>query len=131
MREPFSFNSFYLVVLRKITNSVTKMTNFPHGGISKIFFFTICTWPNRPVGAKILSGFQLEGKTDVWISQVRCVKGIILFKIQSWFKLLNIWYVKFSIFWFVVPTFCLHTYHPDLWRGYIRMQVKTYFSESS
>ena len=38
MREPFSFNSFYLVVLRKITNSVTKMTNFPHGGISKIFF---------------------------------------------------------------------------------------------
>ena len=38
MREPFSINSFYLVVLRKITNSVTKMTNFPHGGISKIFF---------------------------------------------------------------------------------------------
>ena len=38
MREPFSFNSFYLVVLRKITNSVTKMTNFPHGGISKIIF---------------------------------------------------------------------------------------------
>ena len=38
MREPFSFNSFYLVVLRKIINSVTKMTNFPHGGISKIFF---------------------------------------------------------------------------------------------
>ena len=40
MREPFSFNSFYLVVLRKITNSVTKMTNFPHGGISKIFFLS-------------------------------------------------------------------------------------------
>ena len=38
MREPFFFNSFYLVVLKKITNSVTKMTNFPHGGISKIFF---------------------------------------------------------------------------------------------
>ena len=40
----------------------------------KNIFFTICTWPNRPVGAKILSGFQLEGKTDVWISQVRRVK---------------------------------------------------------
>ena len=49
------------------------MTNFPHGGSSKIFFFTICTWPNRPVGAKILSGFQIEGKTYVWISQVRRV----------------------------------------------------------
>ena len=34
----------------------------------------MCTWPNRPVGAKILSGFQFEGKTDVWISQVRRVK---------------------------------------------------------
>ena len=38
MREPFSFNSFYLVVLRKITNSVTKKTIFPHGGKSEIFF---------------------------------------------------------------------------------------------
>ena len=32
MREQFSFNSFYLLVLRKITNSVTKTTIFPHGG---------------------------------------------------------------------------------------------------
>ena len=39
----------------------------------KNIFFTICTWPNRPVGAKILSGFHIEGKTDVWISQVRRV----------------------------------------------------------
>ena len=46
----------------------------PHGGISKVFFFTVCTWPNRPVGAKILSGFQFEGKSDVWTSQVRRVK---------------------------------------------------------
>ena len=38
MREPFSLNSFYLLVLRKITNSLTKMTNFPHGGKSEIFF---------------------------------------------------------------------------------------------
>ena len=41
----------------------------------KNIFFTICTWPNRPVVAKILSGFQLEGKTDVWISQVTRVKS--------------------------------------------------------
>ena len=38
MREPFSFNSFYLLVLRKITNSVTKTTIFPHGGESEIIF---------------------------------------------------------------------------------------------
>ena len=38
MRKPFSCNSFYLLVLRKITNSVTKTTIFPHGGKSEIFF---------------------------------------------------------------------------------------------
>ena len=38
MRDPFSFNSFYLLVLRKTKNSVTKMTTFPHGGKSEIFF---------------------------------------------------------------------------------------------
>jgi hypothetical protein len=38
MSEPFSFNSFYLLFLRKITNSVTKKPIFPHGGKSEIFF---------------------------------------------------------------------------------------------
>ena len=38
MRDPFSFNSVYLLVLRKIKKSVTKMTTFPHGGKSEIFF---------------------------------------------------------------------------------------------
>ena len=42
----------------------------------KNIWFAICTWPNRPVGAKILPGFQIEGKTDVWISQVRRVKDM-------------------------------------------------------
>ena len=41
----------------------------------EIYFFAICTWPNWPVRAKILSRFQFEGKTDVWISQVRRVKA--------------------------------------------------------
>ena len=50
----------------------------------KNIFFTICTWPDRPVGAKILSGFQLEGKTDVWISQVRRVKASVLGIIKEW-----------------------------------------------
>ena len=39
-----------------------------------MFFFAICTWPNWPVGAKLLLKFPFEGKTDVWISQVRRVK---------------------------------------------------------
>ena len=38
MRKPFFSNSLYLVVFRKITNSVTKITIFPHGGKSKICF---------------------------------------------------------------------------------------------
>ena len=71
--KPISSNSFYLLVLRKITNSETKITIFPHGGKSEIFF-TICAWPNWHVGAKILPRFQFEGKTEVWISEVRSVK---------------------------------------------------------
>ena len=50
------------------------MTTFLHGGKSEIFFFTICAWPNWPIGAKILPRFQFEVKTDVWIIQVRRVK---------------------------------------------------------
>ena len=51
------------------------MTIFPHGGKSEINFLPYaCTWPNGPVRAKILPRFQFEGKTDVWISQVRRVK---------------------------------------------------------
>ena len=45
------------------------MTIFPHGGKLKIFIL-----PNGPVRAKFLPRFQFEGKTDVWISQVRRVK---------------------------------------------------------
>ena len=70
----------------------------------KNIFFTVCNWPNRHVGAKILSGFQFEGKTDVWISQVRSVKKIKAsqgafraalcipeFSTQVWFLLCCFW----------------------------------------
>ena len=50
----------------------------------KNIFFTICTWPNRPVGAKNLSRFQFEGKTDVWISQVGCVNKILWFIFRNY-----------------------------------------------
>ena len=70
--KPISSNSFYLLVLRKITNSATKITIFPHGGKSEIFF-TICAWPNWHYGEKILPRCQFEGKTEVWISEVRSV----------------------------------------------------------
>jgi len=46
----------------------------------KNIFFTICTWPNGPDRAKFLPIFQFEGKTDVWISQVR--------RVNSFFKVL-------------------------------------------
>ena len=57
MWEPFSFNSFYLLVLKKITNSVTKTTIFPHGGKSEIFFLSYVL--------DLIKLFQFEGKTDV------------------------------------------------------------------
>ena len=36
-RKPFSYNPFHLLVLRKITISVIKMTVFPHGGKLETF----------------------------------------------------------------------------------------------
>ena len=39
------------------------MTNFPHGGKSEIFFL--------PYALDLIGLFQFEGKTDVWISQVK------------------------------------------------------------
>ena len=97
MRKPFSCNSFYFLVLRKITISVIKMTIFRHGGISEIFILTICTWPNEPVRANILPRFQFEGKTDKWISQVRRVKWNPF--VQGFFSLLQ-WRIPTS--WFFV-----------------------------
>ena len=69
MRKPFSFNSFYLQVLSESHKFSNKMTKWKKIGN---MFFTIWTWPNWPIGAKILLRFQFEGKTDVWISQIRC-----------------------------------------------------------
>ena len=71
MRKPFSFNSFYLQVLSESHKFSNKMTKWKKIGN---MFFTIWTWPNWPIGAKILLRFQFEGKTDVWISQIRGIK---------------------------------------------------------
>ena len=66
MRKPFSSNSFYLLILRKIKNSVTKITNFPHGGKSEIFFLPhVLDLIHLLFRAKILSRFQFEGKNDI------------------------------------------------------------------
>ena len=65
------------VIFLKTTKSNELIENGSRIEEFQNFFFTIFSWPNRPVGAKILSGFQLEGKTDVWISQVRRVKYIL------------------------------------------------------
>jgi hypothetical protein len=59
-----SSNSFYFIERRKVTNSVTKITIFSHGG-KLDFFFVKCTLPNSPVRAKVLSRFQFEGKNNV------------------------------------------------------------------
>ena len=105
MRRPFSSNSFYFPVLRHVTISVRgrSQTTFTRGGgrWSKkdkfckhslwtppnkklpffcmeenwIYFFATYTWPNWPVRAISLLRFQFEGETDVWISQIRHVKG--------------------------------------------------------
>ena len=45
---------------------------------NQIFFFDICTWPKSPDRTKFWSRFQFEGKKDIWISQVKCVKWQIV-----------------------------------------------------
>ena len=86
--------------MRKITNSVTKITILPHGGKSEIISFAIYTWPNSPVRAKILSRFQFEGKNDVWISQVRRVKHVYVYIFLSFFSQQFSNYLKLkTIFW--------------------------------
>ena len=60
--KPFSSNSFYLLVLRKITNSVTKITIFPHGEKLEIFFLPYVLDLIHLLD--FLSRFQFEGKND-------------------------------------------------------------------
>ena len=63
MPKPFTSNSFYLLVLRKITISQIKMITFPHVGKSEIFILPHVL-DLIHVRAKILLRFQFEGKTD-------------------------------------------------------------------
>ena len=62
------------------------MTNFPHGGKSEIFFLPYVLDLIDLIEANILSGFQIEGKTYVWISQVRRVKEKTYLKINTLVK---------------------------------------------
>ena len=55
------------------------------------YFFAICTWPNWPFRAKFLSRFQFEGKTDVWVSQVRRDKGNLKMLRYAKFYLIETW----------------------------------------
>ena len=46
---------------------------FPAWRKIKNIFLDICTWAKSPINVKFLSNWQLEGKRDVWMSQVRRV----------------------------------------------------------
>ena len=91
MREPFSFNSFYLLVLRKIMNSLTKMTNFPHGRKPEIFFLqyvldlidlseqTFC--PDSKLRVKLMYGpSKILLKSNILCSKIL---GIVKFFLKS------------------------------------------------
>ena len=76
MRKPFSSNSFCLLILRKITNSVTKITIYLHGRKSDIIFLSYVLDLIHLLDQNFLSRFQSEGINEAWISQVRRVKRI-------------------------------------------------------
>ena len=99
MRKPFSSNSFYLLVLTKITNSVAKITIFPHGGKSK-FFFAICTWPIHLLLQKFCRDSNLRVKNDVWISQVRLVQSSLLLQTLKFEMILYTFFV--CVIWFAL-----------------------------
>ena len=76
MWKPFSSNSFYFIERKSFTENhkfSNKNNYLPAWRKIENILFAICTWPNSPVRAKILSRFQFKGKNDVWISQVRDV----------------------------------------------------------
>ena len=135
--------NFYLLLLASSTTHLTYLTKYVGHNVWQEI-------PFRKQDHKATSRYVLHG-TVALLDTGYPIRKICIFKMkqnQHFQKVMAIcsqnfvqdsilvkntghWYVKFSIFWFVVPTFCLHTYHPDLWGGYIRMQVKTYFLESS
>ena len=75
MREPFFKNSFYLLVLSKITNLLTKMTNFPHGGKSEIFFLPYVLDLIDLLEQKFYQDSNLRVKLMYDFSQVRRVEA--------------------------------------------------------
>ena len=79
----WSFLIMNLCFSSKLVSKMNEKKMAPAWRNFKNIFFTVCTWPNRPVGAKILPRFQIEGKTDVWISQVRRVKTLVVFATYS------------------------------------------------
>ena len=84
-------------ILRAFARTRAKNEQLPAWKKIWNIFFTICTWPNWPVRAKNLSWFQFEGKTDVWISQVRSVKDMSRIHLtvnQDIWQILNIYRKK-------------------------------------
>ena len=69
----FSSNSFYFIELRKITNSITKITIFPHGIIRNIFLPYVLDLINL-LEQIIEQRSQFRGKNNESINQVRCVE---------------------------------------------------------
>ena len=53
-----------------MANSVTKMTLFAHGGISKKNLYGLCTYDVWKFKPKISSIFHFEYVNEVWISGV-------------------------------------------------------------
>ena len=57
----------------------------------------------HPVRAKILPRFQFEGKTEVWISQVRHFNNIIKVRTPYYVKHLNLQDQKSNLKWHLPP----------------------------
>ena len=73
----------YFMKVPKITNSVTKITIFQLGGISKYFFLD--NFSSSFLGQNGIFGyrFHIEDKTDVWIRKVRRVKQFGVFLLPT------------------------------------------------
>ena len=67
----------YLYLIGIIPDLSPFLFPFPAWRKIKNIFLDICTWAKSPINVKFLSNWQLEGKRDVWISQVRRVKEFL------------------------------------------------------
>ena len=99
MGKPFSSNSIYLLILRKITNSVTKITIFPHGGKSEILFLAYVLYLIDLLEQK----FYRDSNLRIKLMHESVKKDVLILLLPM------LWCIVFLYYWIHLNTSLIHT----------------------